>query len=80
LLDYVLGESLNAIQAGADSYTVVYLTTPGRTAGPKASPVHAELKRSNGKRADEGRDTRSLFEKYQFFTDGKLHLFSDTAD
>ncbi|SPO00684.1 uncharacterized protein DNG_03432 [Cephalotrichum gorgonifer] len=72
--DYVLGESIRAAQAG-ESYTIVYLTTPAEAPRLKASPIHAELKRGVSplpiqRRDESGRDTRSLFEKYQFFNSG----------
>ena len=76
VLDYILGESLRDVQA-ADSYTIVYLTTPAEARPLTASPVRPELKRraspSTKARRDE-RDTRSLFDKYQFFNQGKQKI------
>lgn len=53
----------------------MYLTTPAEATKHKASPVHAELKRGvspspRQKRDEKERDTRGLFEKYEFFNAG----------
>lgn len=53
----------------------MYLTTPAEVTKLEASPVHAELKRGvspspHQKRDEKERDTRGLFEKYQFFNTG----------
>lgn len=76
-LDYVLGESLREVQAG-DSYTIVYLTTPAEAPRLRTAPVQTELKRGVSalfaRQNGTERDTRSLFEKYQFFNEGMSRL------
>lgn len=63
----------------------MYLTTPAEATKLEASPVHAELKRGvspspHQKRDEKERDTRSLFEKYEFFNAGMSNAPSRTLD
>jgi len=77
VIDHALAESIKTVQSGG-SYTIVYLSTPGEAPEVQREPVHQELKKRATysqvvRREDEGdteRDTRPLFEKYEFFNKG----------
>lgn len=77
LLDLTLAQRLEDTTVG-NSYTVVFLSSAGEPAYEIEfdETVRMDLKRHvRGsplpRRADDGeRDTRPLFEKYQFFTPG----------
>ncbi|KAF4120164.1 Vacuolar ATP synthase subunit S1 (ATP6S1) [Geosmithia morbida] len=73
----VLGDKLASIMAD-DSYTVIFMSSPEEPTVYDAEfeePVKMELKKRVqndhiSRRQDSDRDTRALFEKYQFFTPG----------
>ncbi|KAH7362496.1 BIG/ATPase V1 complex, subunit S1 [Plectosphaerella cucumerina] len=80
--DYLLRGAIEEAQS-SKSYSVLYLTSPGESATYEAdfgNSMSDELKRLRarvvpGRRAENGteKDTRPLFEKYQFFTPGIFH-------
>ncbi|KAJ6438687.1 ER protein BIG1 [Purpureocillium lavendulum] len=75
--DAVLANSIDSATK-SDSYTILFYSTPSEPAyEPEfVDSLHMDLKRdmegAHGARVDNGtqRDTRPLFEKYQFFTPG----------
>ena len=79
-LDAILSEKL--VEATADdSYTILFISTPGEPTTYEADftePVQMDLKRNvnNGAVRRQGNETDwnklPLFEKYQFFTPGKI--------
>ncbi|KAH6686676.1 BIG/ATPase V1 complex, subunit S1 [Plectosphaerella plurivora] len=80
--DHILGEAIEEAKS-SKSYSVLYLTSPGISATYEAdfgNSMSDELKRLRARevpvrRAENGteKDTRPLFEKYQFFTPGIFH-------
>lgn len=76
-LDITFAQRLGGTTEGG-SYTIIFLSTPGEPAYETEfdEPVRMDLKRHTQgspvrRRANETeRDTRPLFEKYQFFTPG----------
>lgn len=79
--DAALGDKLADIMA-EDSYTVIFMSSTREPTSYEADfnePVQTELKKrvQNDRvirRQDSERDTRPLFEKYQFFTPGRPSL------
>lgn len=70
--DAILSKSLDKLTS-SDSYTILFVGTPGeQTYDPEFDDrLRMELKRDVSSSGNESkRDTRPLFEKYQFFTPG----------
>ena len=80
VIDDILGQALEPLLS-SDSYTILFVGTPGEPSYQPEfeEPVRMDLKRhllnQPIRRQDNEteRDTRNLFEKYQFFTPGKSH-------
>lgn len=71
--DAILSKSLDELTS-SDSYTIMFVGTPGeQTYEPEFDDrLRMDLKRDLSSSGNESqRDTRPLFEKYQFFTPGK---------